>query len=639
MKNKIIPIICFLLFSFQLLAQQKSSKEIQGDKYSFSYSYSDAITTYSKVENLTLDGKRKLAMAYHKMDNNQAADSVYSTYIINGSNLIPDDYVNYAMTLKMNNKYAENLYWMDKFAKVKPTDLRAIDYLANKNEYNNWSQDSKVFKIEMLNLNTNEVDFGPAYYKNKIVFTSSRNKKVFSKEDNWHNEPYLDLYMADIDKTQLTNIVNFDKNINGKMHDGPATFSKTGTTMAFTRNNYHDKSKDRIVELQIFFSDYSDGKWSTPTPFAYNSIGYSVGHPCFNAAANTMYFISDMPGGFGGSDIYKTTKDGSGVWSKPVNLGNQINTEGDELFPFYEENSMMLFFTSDGRYGLGGLDIFLCEIRDDKIGKIINVGAPLNSRFDDISAIADDKMSTGYFSSNRPGGKGTDDMYSFSIQKIDKRIQGVVLQKNRTPIPKSFVKLYNDKDLVIDSVITKEDGAFIFKAANNSNFKLVAVKETFAEGNAFATTLGTELIVKADIILTKIPIKEQIKAKADLAKILELNEIFFDLNKSTIREDAKVELDKIVAIMIEYPKMRVELSSFTDCRASEKYNQILSDSRAKASAKYIKSRITKPSRIFGKGYGEVKNSSDCPCENNAITECTEAQYQEARKTVFTILRY
>jgi outer membrane protein OmpA-like peptidoglycan-associated protein len=639
MKNKIIPIIFFLLFSFQLLAQQKSSKEIQGDKYSFSYSYSDAITAYSKAKDLTLDGKRKLAMAYHKMDNNQAADSVYSTYIINGTSLIPEDYIYYAMALKMNNKYAENLYWMDKFAQVKPTDLRAIDYLLNKNEYNNWSQDSKVFKIEMLNLNTNEIDFGPAYFKDKIVFTSSRNKKVFSKEDNWHNEPYLDLYMADIDKTQLINIVNFDKNINGKMHDGPATFSKTGTTMAFTRNNYHDKSKDRIVELQIFFSDYSDGKWSTPTPFAYNSIGYSVGHPCFNAAGNTMYFISDMPGGFGGSDIYKTTKDGFGIWSKPINLGNQINTEGDELFPFYEENSMMLFFTSDGHYGLGGLDIFLCEIRDDKIGKIINVGAPLNSRFDDISAIADDKMSTGYFSSNRPGGKGTDDMYSFSIQKIDKKIQGVVLQKNGTPIPKSFVKLYNDKDIAIDSIITKEDGAFIFKAANNSNFKLVGVKETFADGNAFATTLGTELIVKADIILTKIPIKEQIKAKADLAKILELNEIFFDLNKSTIREDAKVELDKIVAIMNEYPKMRVELSSFTDCRASEKYNQILSDSRAKASAKYIKSRITKPSRIFGKGYGEVKNSSDCPCENNAITDCTEVQYQEARKTVFTILRY
>lgn len=347
-----------------------------------------------------------------------------------------------------------------------------------------------------------------------------------------------------------------------------------------------------------------------------------------------------MPGGFGGSDIYKTTKDAYGVWSKPSNLGSKINTEGDELFPFYEENSMMLFFTSDGRYGLGGLDIFICEIRDDKIGKILNVGAPLNSRFDDISAIANDKMTTGYFSSNRPGGKGTDDLYSFTIQKmIEKQIQGIVLQKNGNPIPKSFVKLYNDKDIAIDSVMTKEDGAFIFKATNNSNFKLVATKETFIDNNAFATTLGTELIIKANIILTKIPIAEQIKPKADLAKILELNEIFFDLNKSTIREDAKIELDKIVAIMNEYPQMRVELSSFTDCRASEKYNQILSDSRAKASAKYIKSRITKPSRIFGKGYGEVKNSTNCPCENDAITECTEAQYQEARKTVFTILKY
>jgi len=639
MKNKIIPIICAILFCNQLIAQQKSSKEILGDKYSFSYSYSDAINAYSKANILTLDGKRKLAMAYHKMDNHQAADSVYSTYIINGSGLLPEDYINYANALKMNNKYAENLFWMDKFVLAKPTDLRAIDYLANKNEYNNWIVNSKVFRVETLSLNTNEVDFGPAYYKDKIVFTSSRNKKVFSKEDNWHNEPYLDLYIADIDNTQLKNVTNFDANINGKMHDGPATFSKSGNEMAFTRNNYKDKSKDRIVELQIFFSNFNDGKWSEPTPFVYNNVGFSVGHPCFNAAGNIMYFISDMPGGFGGSDIYKTTKDNSGAWTKPTNLGNKINTEGDELFPFYEENSMMLFFTSDGRYGLGGLDIFICEIRDNMIGKIVNAGMPLNSRFDDISAIANDKMTAGYFSSNRTGGKGTDDMYSFTIQKIDKTIQGIVVQKTGIPIPKSFVKLYNDKDIAIDSIITKEDGAFVFKAKDNSNFKLVGSKENYEDGNAFATTVGTENVIKVNIILTKMPIAVLIKEKADLAKILEMNEIYFDLNKSTIREDAKIELDKIVAIMNEYPKMRVELSSYTDCRASVRYNQILSDSRAKASAKYVKSRISKPSRIFGKGYGEVKNSTDCPCENNAITECTEAQYQEARKTVFTILRY
>lgn len=639
MKNKIIPIICSLLICTQLVAQQKSSKEISGDKYAFSYSYSDAISAYTKAKDLTLDGKRNLAMSYHKMDNNQAADSVYGTYIVNGSGLIPEDYYNYAMAMKMNNKYAESLFWLEKFAQEKPNDLRAIDFMANKKEYNNWVLPSKVFKTEILNLNTNEVDFGPTYYKDKIVFTSSRNKKVFSKEDNWRNEPYLDLYIADIDQTQLTNVTNFDKNINGKMHDGPATFSKSGNSMAFTRNNYKDKSKDRIVELQIYFSDNKDGKWSDPTPFVYNNVGYSVGHPCFNAAGNIMYFISDMPGGFGGSDVYKTTKDANGTWSKPTNLGNIINTEGDELFPFYEENSMMLFFTSDGHYGLGGLDIFICELRENQTGKVVNAGAPLNSRFDDISAIANDKMTSGYFSSNRTGGKGTDDMYSFSIQKIEKKIQGLVLQKNGNPVPKSFVKLYNDKDVAIDSVITKDDGVFVFKAADNTNFKLVGIKENYIDGNAFATTVGTETIIKAEILMIKIPIVEQIKEKANLAEILEMNEIYFDLNKSEIREDAKVELDKIVSIMNEYPNMRVELSSYTDCRASEKYNQILSDSRAKSSAKYIKKRISKPARIYGKGYGEVKNSSECPCENNAITDCSEEQYQKSRKTVFTILKY
>ena len=642
MKNIYIPIILFFGICIQVNAQEKSSKEKRGDKYSFNYSYDKAIKTYTHTKHLTLDGKRKLAIAYHNLDSNTQAEATYAVVANSSEGVLPEDYYNYAVVLNENGKRDESAKWMDKFYAANPNDLRAIDYQANKAQINNWLADLGQYKINHMDANTSADDFGPAFYKDKIVFASSRSTgKFFEREDNWHRQPYLDIFVSDIDGSQLKSPKVFNRSMDAKYHVGPASFSKDGNFMAYTRNDYHAKSKDRKVELQIWFSYFKDGKWSKTEPFIYNKPEFSVGHPSLTADGNTMFFTSDMPGGFGKADIYKTTKDSSGSWSKPENLGNKVNTEGDELFPFYEEKSGTLFFASNGHYGLGGLDIFIYESKST--GRVYNAGAPLNTSYDDFAIIMDDKLKKGYFSSNRVGGNGSDDIYAIEFlltKPINKKLEGIAKEKNGKPIQKTFITLFTDKDLVVDTMSTNDNGEFSFLVATDKKFKLNGKKESYLDGNNTASTFGSDSIVIANLILNKKveTIAEKLKDKADLAIVLELKPIYFDYDKSNIRADAKTELDKIVKTMNENPEMVVELNSFTDCRGTDAYNQVLSDKRAKSSAQYIKHRITNPSRITGKGNGKTKLSKACPCEGTAITYCTDDEYQIERDTKFIIVK-
>jgi outer membrane protein OmpA-like peptidoglycan-associated protein len=572
------------------------------------------------------------------LNQNALSETAYSKLTSATSGILPEDYYNYAMLLKTDGKYDESNKWMDKFNELKPEDLRAKDYAANKNEFANWSKDDGKYKVEHLNINTDAEDFGPSYYKNKIVFVSTgANPDLMKRTYNWNGKPFLNMYVSEVDNNQLKSPEKFNKGLNGKLHDGPASFSKDGNYMAFTRNNYDTKRKDKIINLQICFSSYKDEKWSKPESFVLNNKEYSVGHPCLTADGNTMYFSSDMPGGYGGADIYRITKDEKGTWGKAENLGNKVNTEGDELFPFYDENNKTLYFSSNGRFGLGGLDIFICEIKDSGYGRIYNAGYPLNTQYDDFSVIVNDNK--GYFASNRTGGSGDDDIYSVELLNISKKIQGIAKNVDGNPIPKTFITLLDDKNNVLDTLITKDDGTYSFVVDANKNFKLNGKKEKYIEGNNIAGTFGEESIVKADVTLLE---KEEIIARAiqvvgnDLGKILALNSIYFDFHKYNIRPDAQIELNKIVTVMNENPNLVVELSSYTDCRASKEYNQILSDKRAKASAEYIKKRITKPERIHGKGFGETKSINGCECEGAVVSICSEDEYQKDRRTEFII---
>lgn len=416
MKKIFIPIIALLVTCLNVTAQEMSSKKIRGDKSSFNYSFDKAIKSYSHDKNLSVGGQRMLAESYHKTDQNIKSEEAYLKLMTDDKDSIPEDYYNYAMVLKMNGKYDVSNKWMDKFAVLKPEDLRVKDYLANKSTLPNLLKDNGEFQVKHQSINSDALDFGASYYKNQVVFASTRtNYKFFVRKYNWTNEPFWNMYIADADSSELKNLANFNKGLNGKLHDGPACFSKDGNFMALTRNNYHDKSKDQVVELQIWFSSFKDGKWLKPTPFNHNNTAYSVGHPCLSSDGNTMYFTSNMPGGYGGTDLYKSTKEATGEWGIPVNLGSKINTEGDEMFPFFEDKSGTLFFSSNGRFGLGGLDIFICILNGTEFSQPYNAGSPLNTQNDDYAAIVDSNLEKGYFSTNRIGGSGGDDIYSLKI--------------------------------------------------------------------------------------------------------------------------------------------------------------------------------------------------------------------------------
>jgi outer membrane protein OmpA-like peptidoglycan-associated protein len=416
MKKLLILILSVLLICPNTKAQDKTRKERKGDKFSFSYAFDKAIDTYSHTKNLSLESRRKLAESYHKMDRNIESEIEYEKIVKATAGVLPEDYFNYAMVLKMNGKQVESNLQMQKFAALSSTDLRAKDYLTHKSDFGNLQIDKGIYRITHLDINTKALEFGPSYYQNKVVFASTRAKqKLFAKKYNWTHSPFWDMYVADIDGNQLKNPVIFEKQLNGNLHDGPASFSKDGSYMAFTRNHYKDKSKDGVVELQLFFTHYKDGKWSEIESFAYNNEAYSVGQPCLSADGKTIYFTSDMPGGYGKADIYRSVKNEKNEWGKPINLGDKINTEGDEMFPFFDETNQTLYFSSNGRFGLGGLDIFSSHLKGLEFDDATNIGFPMNTPFDDFAAIVDGKVNRGYFTSNRSGGSGGDDLFSFEI--------------------------------------------------------------------------------------------------------------------------------------------------------------------------------------------------------------------------------
>lgn len=645
MKKIVIPIILFISFSLSTIAQEKSRQEIKGDKFAFKYAFDKAIESYNQSKELTPEGQRHLADAYHQMDQDVESEIAYAKLLSLPQGVLPEDYFNYSKVLKANGKYEEAFICLDKFSELKPNDLRVKDYQAHKSDLPVLLQDDGKYKLVNLNVNTDAGDFGTCYYKNNLVFASTRAVvKMVKRTSNWNGKPYLNMYVAEVSDNQLKEPEIFDKGLDGKLHDGPASFNKEGTYIAFTRNNYNDKSEDKVVELQIYFSSYLDGKWSEEIPFKYNNEKYSVGHPHLTSDGNTMYFTSDMPGGFGGADIYRTTKNEKGEWNQPENLGDKLNTEGDETFPFFEEVNGRLLFVSDGRFGLGGTDIFIATLNGSSFDNVYNAGAPLNTRFDDFSVIADGKTNKGYFSSNRIGGNGDDDIYAIDFLKwieVGKKLKGIAKDVNGNRIPNTFITLLDEKGKIIDTLSTKNDAAYTFLVATNKQFKLVGKQDGYMNGESDANTLGKETVVISDVLLLKKQeetVAEKIKEGADLGKIIAFKAIYFDLDKSTIRPDAETELKKIIKLMNEYPNMIVELGAHTDCRETKAYNQLLSNRRAKASVDYIKKSIMKPERITGKGYGKSKLVNACSCDGEVVSSCSEDEHQKNRRTEFIVVK-
>jgi len=500
-----------LSISFVLLISLPSKGQdgtiLKADKHFNNYHYRKAIERYEQIATPTPAVNKKLADSYRMLGNTEKAEEYYAT-VVTAEGVGADDLYYYASSLKSNGKYDQSRVWMDKFHEAEKGDTRGLRHNLSADHIAELSSDKGKYTVRNLEINSEQEDFGTSFYGDNVVFSSSREGVVPVKRTwNWNELPFLDMYIATRNVSgDLGEYEQLSGRLNGKYHEGPASFTKDGIFMVFTRNNYSGKSKNGVVKLQLFSSRKENGQWAKEIALPYNSFEYSIGHPSLNKTGSALYFASDMPGGIGGTDLYKASRNADGSWGEAVNMGSEINTEGNEMFPFFHEEGIM-FFSSDGHGGLGGLDNFFAQIKSDGvIGKIQNMGHPINSPKDDFAAVLDDSLKSGYLSSNRPGGKGNDDIYYFDVHKpfkFGKTIKGVVRNKKGELLIGTTVDLYNQDGEVEQSAVTTRTGAYSFDVDAEKIFNLKGEKvEYFGDEHSVSTSTEKDEII-ADLELEK----------------------------------------------------------------------------------------------------------------------------------------
>lgn len=360
------------------------------------------------------------------------------------------------------------------------------------------------FQVKHLEVNSNQADFGPTFYKNKIVFASSRKKtSVIKRIWSINNLPYLNLYEGELDEAgELSELKYFNKSFNKKYNEGPASFSADGTFMAYTKNHTNKKG---AIKLKVVTREFVDGKWKDVVEFPFNNESYSVGHPAISPDGKVMYFSSDMPGGKGGADIYKSEKLADNTWTKPQNLGDKINTVSNEMFPFYHEGEM-LFFASNGLGGSGGLDIFVAGIKDGNFSTPENLGTEINSSEDDFGLILSQNQSYGYFSSNRVGGEGDDDLYFFKNAKpfIFKRmLAGVIKDEQNSILSNVKVTLLDENGEPIKTIMSDNEGNYSFELEPETKYSVVTETPDFKNNKLIVE--ASSINPNSDIILAPKP--------------------------------------------------------------------------------------------------------------------------------------
>jgi outer membrane protein OmpA-like peptidoglycan-associated protein len=489
------------------------------DKAYANYLYNDAINAYEGIQQKKRDNHviSKLADSYRLCGNSKKAELYYEQLEKNGGTT-PVDVLHYAEVLKMNGKYEQALAKMEQYNQLVTGEDRITQHISNKSYYVALMEDKGQFQLTNLAINTPELDFGTSYLNNQVAFVSSRRGWGFTNyEYNWNVKNFLNLYTFEpheTDKAKVKKVkpLKIKGGLNRKFHEGPATFNAEGNLMIFTRDRYTpstDLNKEGIRVLELWYSEKdAKGKWGKSQPMPFNNKEYNVGHATLTPDGKTMYFVSDMPGGFGESDIYYVQKTSEGIWSAPVNAGKKINTEGKEMFPFYHEKGI-LFFSSDGHAGLGGLDVFMAKAKNLMFGKPANLGTPLNGAQDDFAFILDKEMKTGYVSSNRTGGKGNDDIYSFNLLKpfkLTKKIEGIAREKGKGIIlPGSTIQLYGENNEVVAETNADEKGYYAFEVDPDLDWSLTGNKEKYVQGKTVTSTKTDEEVVQADLDLEKIP--------------------------------------------------------------------------------------------------------------------------------------
>lgn len=725
----LFSIICLI----QLSSHAQTAAINSANKLYFKKLYVQAIPKYESVlrkDSSNADVLVNLGDCYRLTNNNKGQLICYGKLIKTGK---AEDIhkLYYGQALMEAGKYDDAKRYMDEFK----ADGRGEAFSKGISNLQKFSKNADAYAITEFQYNSNYDDFGAtAFLGDKIVFTSTRTKSTWiTKRHGWTGNSYCHMYLTEKDAFgQYDTPAMFIAEYSTKYNDGPFCTSKDGQTIFFTRNGTTKKeqSLDGSQKLKIFQANIIKDDLQSLMSMKFNSNEYNCAHPSISADGKTLYFSSDMGGGQGGMDIWYCKLDASGSWGNPVNMGDKVNTKGNELFPSITEDNL-LYFASNGHEGLGGLDVFETKIKDDKAGKIYNMGKPVNSEHDDFAYNVYAEGKKAFLSSNRKTGGMNDDIYNVDIlRKVARgKVVNFIVKNKETQevLPLTTIKLNTD------SFSTNEKGEFQFVLEEDVNYKLLVKKEKFfdiedslstkttPEGDEFTKTIelekdpnlsllagiydaktgagieGVKIKIKdlavsndfeliqtekngeyrkplkgkriGDKLLYLVTIEKEgyvtkttnftyeikkegeiqmnellaltigkVEVGMDLAKMIDIKPIYFDLGKSKIRPDAAVELDKVVKVMKEYPAMIIELGAHTDCRGAAAANMKLSDARAKASAAYIVKQGIDKSRISGKGYGESKLLNSCGCEGKVKSTCTEFEHSQNRRTEFIIVK-
>lgn len=622
MRNLYIT-LSFMFVSITVAAQNDDTKN--ADRLFGRFEYADAAKEYLKLAN---SGKgnpyvyKQLAESYYNVSDAQNAAKWYAKAL--ESKQDAETYYRYAQMLKAQGKYEEANKQMQKFAAMAPNDQRALEFKKDPDYLPKLKSQTKLYDEKLLpELSDDKYSsFGAVAVGNTVYFTSSRNlaRKTYGRNE----EPYLDMYQATINSNGTFSNPTPISDINTKWHDGPATVTADGKTMYFASESFKDgkfesnKPGQRTGFIYLFRATNVNGKWTDIQPVPFNGEEWSTGNPSVSKDGKTLYFASNMPGSIGGTDIWKVDVLGNNKYSKPVNLGPKVNTEGRENFPFITEDNK-LFFASDGRKGFGALDIFMIDLNSG--GEAINLGAPVNSPQDDFAFTFDTEKNFGFFSSNRTA---VDKIYKALPVCGVEAIVTVKDSKTGKVLSNASVAILDDRQNVIETRTSDSEGVVSYSIDCDRAYMIKASRDGYT---------GTSLPIdrtkggKIDLSAALYPVDGLITEKG-----IALNEIYFEFNKSQITPQGATELDKLVQVMKTHPEMVISVNAHTDNRGSDEYNMNLSDQRAKATVQYVVSKGIAKERISGKGFGESQPKINCG------EDCSEEDHAANRRIEFLIVK-
>lgn len=620
-----------LLLLAPVISQAQSSKTKKADTHYDRLEYSKAIEAYTsllKKGDNSLHVYQRLANSYYFINDTKQAETFYAR-IIDRKNIDPESVYNYAQSLKANGKTAESNTYMKRFAELKPDDSRARAFMKDPDYLPKIiDEDSREYRADNLNsINSEFSDFGGRIFNNEFYFTSARNTS--GKTYNWNNEPFLDLYKARISEGTIGKAEPVKGDINTKYHESTVAISPDGKRMYFDRNDFLDgkykRGSDGVNQLKIFYAENIEGRWTNIQPVSFNMDDYSTGHPALSPDGKTLYFTSDRPGGKGQADVYKVSINSDGSFGIPENLGDKINTEGREGFPFIDKNGT-LYFSSDGHPGMGGLDVYAAPAKGNSFETPVNMGLGINSPDDDFAFYYNPETDEGYVSSNRPGGKGSDDIYKVErIERCDWIANITVIDANtNSALSDVQLVLFDKRDNRLKSKNSDSRGESAFSLACNQEHVIQAHKSGYESA---AETVPSQKSGERHIEISLKPIDDIVEGDR-----VKLNPIFFEFDKYNITPKAAFELDKLVELMKKNTEIKVKVEAHTDNRGSDSYNQILSERRAKSTVEYVISKGIDRNRISGEGFGEKRPLHNC------ATNCTDKQHDENRRSEFIIVK-